>query len=411
MRYFGTLNEREYSGNLKLVYKFGEKNNLKGGFNGKYKTRDYNSVRYYYNLTNINPVILDIYNTDGYLNDKNIESGAISIIKDNQPKYGYNAYNRTVAAFAETDLYCGEKWLFNIGIRGENALQYVDYYNDASMAKRSRLNSWDIFPAINIKYSVTQEQSIRLSLSKTVTRPSFIENSPFLYKESYGSAEMRGNENLRNGYNYNVDIRYEYFANDGALFSVTAYYKYLASPIEMIQESSGGSVVHSFRNAESGIALGAEIEVKKSLLQNLNVSANGSFIYTNVNLPNGGGVYTDVQRSLQGASPYLVNADVVYSPKVGTQKMNLSLVYNLQGPRIQSVGIYGMSNVIQHPLNTVNFTGSLELGKGFTITAKGSNLLNSSIKFTQKIKESGKKVVTEQFKQGVGFEIGMNFKL
>lgn len=411
MRYFGTLNEKECSGNLNLVYKYGERNNLKGGFNGKYKTRDYNSVRYYYNLTNINPVISDIYNTDDYLNDKNIESGAISIIKDNQPKYGYNAYNRTVAAFAETDLYFGDKWLFNIGLRGENALQYVDYYNDASMAKRSRLNSWDIFPAINVKYSVNQEQSLRLSLSKTVTRPSFIENSPFLYKESYGSAEMRGNENLQNGYNYNVDLRYEYIANNGTLFSVTAYYKYLDSPIEMIQESSGGSVVHSFRNAENGMALGAEIEVKRSLLPNLNVSANGSFIYTNVDLPNGGGVYTDAQRALQGASPYLVNADIVYSPEIGKQKLSLSLVYNLQGPRIQSVGIYGMSNVIQQPLNTVNFTGSLELGKGFTITAKGSNLLNSNIKFTQKIKESGKKVVTEQFKQGVGFEIGMNFKI
>lgn len=411
MRYFGTLNEKEYSGNLNLIYKYGEKNNLRGGFNGKYKTRDYNSVRYYYNLTNINPVISDIYSTDDYLNDKNIESGAVSIIKDNQPKYGYDAYNRTGAAFVETELYCGNRWLLNIGIRGENVLQYVDYYNDASMAKRSRLESWNLFPAINIKYAVTEEQSIRLSLSKTVTRPSFIENSPFLYKESYGSAEMRGNENLQNGYNYNVDLRYEYIANNGTLFSVTAYYKFLDSPIEMIQESSGGSVVHSFRNAESGMALGTEIEIKRSVLPNLNVSANGSFIYTNVNLLNGGGVYTDAQRALQGASPYLVNADIVYSPKVGEHKITLSIVYNLQGSRIQSVGIYGMSNVIQQPLNTVNFTGSIELGKGFTVTAKGTNLLDSNIKFTQKIKESGKKVVTEQFKQGVGFEIGMNFKL
>lgn len=410
MRYFGALNEKEYSGNIKLIYKYGSRNSLTGGFNGKYKDRDYNSVRYYYNLTNINPDITDIYNTDDYLNDKNIESGAISIIKDNQPKYGYEAYNRTVAAFAETDIYCGEKLLFNLGIRGENALQYVDYYNDASMAKRSRLNSWDIFPAINVKYSVNKEQTLRLSLSKTVTRPSFIESSPFLYKESYGSAEMRGNEDLKNGYNYNVDLRYEYISGDGALYSVTAYYKYLQSPIERIQESSGGAVVHSFRNADNGMALGAEVEIKRPLLPNLNISANGSFIYTNVDLPSGG-VYTDAQRSLQGASPYLVNADIVYSPMVGEKRLSLSLVYNLQGPRIQSVGIYGMSNVIQQPLNTLNFTGSLELGSGFTITAKANNLTNSDVKFTQKIKESGRKVVTEQFRQGVGFEIGMSFKL
>ena len=158
------------------------------------------------------------------------------------------------------------------------------------------------------------------------------------------------------------------------------------------------------------MALGAEIEIRKALLPNFTVSANGSFIYTNVDLPSGG-VYTDSQRALQGASPYLVNADIVYAPEIGSKKAVFSIVYNLQGPRIQSVGIYGMSNVIQQPLSTVNFNGSIELNKGLTITAKANNLLDSNIKFTQKIKESGKKIVTERFKQGVGFEIGMSFKL
>ena len=35
--------------------------------------------------------------------------------------------------------------------------------------------------------------------------------APFLYQESYGGTQVRGNENLDNGYNYNIDLRYEFF--------------------------------------------------------------------------------------------------------------------------------------------------------------------------------------------------------
>ena len=35
--------------------------------------------------------------------------------------------------------------------------------------------------------------------------------APFLYQESYGSSQIRGNADLKNGYNYNLDLRYEFF--------------------------------------------------------------------------------------------------------------------------------------------------------------------------------------------------------
>ena len=54
--------------------------------------------------------------------------------------------------------------------------------------------------------------------------------APFLYQESYGSAQIRGNEELQNGYNYNFDLRYERFGKDGDMLSVTGYFKYLDSP-------------------------------------------------------------------------------------------------------------------------------------------------------------------------------------
>ena len=96
-----------------------------------------------------------------------------------------------------------------------------------------------------------------------MTRPSFIEMAPFLYQESYGSAQIRGNADLKNGYNYNLDLRYEFFGENGDMFSATAYYKHLEDPIEQIQQLSGGATIHSFQNANNGMAAGLEVEFRK----------------------------------------------------------------------------------------------------------------------------------------------------
>jgi hypothetical protein len=67
--------------------------------------------------------------------------------------------------------------------------------------------------------------------------------APFLYHESYGSAQIRGNEELQNGYNYDFDLRYERFGEDGDVLSVTGYFKYLDRPIERILDLPGGSTL------------------------------------------------------------------------------------------------------------------------------------------------------------------------
>lgn len=411
MRYFGKLNENEIVGDLKLKYAFGTNNYLRLGTSYKTKTRDYSSTRFYYNLQGINPTITDIYNTDDYLNIDNIKNSSIGVSIDNQPKFGYNAASNIASIFADTDYYIGEHILLNIGLRYEISKQWVDYYNDASIKKRSTLNKNDLFPALNLKYTFNREQSLRFALSKTVTRPSFVEMAPFLYKESYGSAELRGNENLQNGYNYNVDLRYEYLPSNNDLISVTAYYKRLKSPIERVQESSGGSAIHSFRNADDGMAAGAELEIRKSILPTLNIGMNVSYMYTNVDLPEGGGVYTDSQRALQGASPYLLNADIRYSPKISKEgTINFTLLYNLQGPRIQTVGIYGMSNIVQLPMHSLDFVWGYNIDKNWILKAQVKNILNCAVSFTQEVKTTGQKVEVERFKRGVDMEIGFSYK-
>lgn len=411
MRYFGSLNEDEWVGDLTASYRFGDNNKLQAGFTYKDKNRDYMGTRFYYNLNKLNPTITDIYDTDSFLNMENVENGSITIDRKKQPKDSYTAGNSIYAGYIATEYYPIAPLLVNLGVRYEISKQWVDYYTDGGKAERSELNKNDLFPSLNMKYQMNKKNSLRFAFSRTVTRPSFIEMAPFLYQESYGSAQIRGNADLQNGYNYNIDLRYELFEKNGDMLSITAYYKHLKAPIERVQTLSGGSAVHSFRNADNGMATGVEIEFRKEIVKDLRFGVNGSYMYTNVKLPEGG-AYTNSQRALQGASPYLANADLTYSPAFSNDRqLSVALLYNLQGPRIHSVGISGLGDIKQQPVHTLNFTGSYRFNRRFAVKLQVNDLLNQDILFKQEVPTTGDKVEVERFRKGTGFEVGFSYDL
>lgn len=413
MRYFGSLDENEYMAALKSEYKIDDKNRLEFGVAYKNKKREYAGTRFYYDITELNKGIdniSDIYNTSGFFTDENFVNGSVSMMKLKQPRDTYNSGSDISSAYINADIYPIVKLLINAGVRYEYSRQFVNYYNDQSRKDKRELNKHDLFPALNVKYDINNSNNLRLSLSRTVTRPSFIEMAPFLYEESYGSAQIRGNENLKNGYNYNVDFRYEMINAKGDLISLTAYYKFLETPIERIQQIAGGATMHSFNNADNGMATGLEIELRKAVTRDLQIGVNGSYMYTNVILPEGG-AYTNSNRALQGASPYLVNADVTYSPKFRNgQQMNFALLYNLQGPRIHAVGVSGLGDVVQQPVHTLNFIAGYKINDRFDVSLKATDLLNRDIIFKQDIPLTGEVMEVERFKKGMKIEIGFSYK-
>ena len=411
-RYFGELQEKEIVGDLRTSYKWGDANLIRVGGTYKSKKRDFESVNFYYDINALNADVTNIYDTNGYLNQENIANGTIKANIDAQPRYNYYAGMDVWAGFAEIEYYPMESLLVNVGLRYEQAKQWVRYWTDGGQEKKTNLDKGDFFPALNLKYSLNETNSLRLSVSRTVTRPSFIEMAPFLYQESYGSAYIRGNNELKNAYNYNIDLRYDFFPkrNNGDMFSVTGYFKKLKSPIEQTQESSGGTVIRSFRNAEDGIATGVEIEFRKELFKNFRIGANGSYMYTNVVLPEGG-VYTDSERALQGASPFLINADLSYTPQLrGESDLTLALVYNVQGPRIETVGIYGTGNIKQQTLHTMDFIASYAINKHLSLRLQMKDLLNNTIRFKQELPATGQKVEVESFRPGTSAEIGVSYR-
>ncbi|MBQ8520183.1 MAG: TonB-dependent receptor, partial [Bacteroides sp.] len=359
------------------------------------------------------PTIGSIYVTSCFLNQETVAYGTIFIERKKQPKDSYLAGNEIIAGYLLTDFYPLEELLVNVGVRYEKSKQWVKYASDGGdwYAKRRDLEKDDLFPALNLKYTLDSKNSLRFSASRTVTRPSFIEMAPFLYQESYGAAQIRGNENLENGYNYNFDLRYELFAENGDMLSITGYFKYLDSPIERIQELNGGATLHSFRNADNGVAGGVEVEFRKQLVKDLRLSANASYMYTNVKLPEGG-AYTNKERSLQGASPILVNADLVYAPMFDNGKrLNLALLYNMQGSRIHAVGVSQLGDIKQQAVHTLNFNASYDLSDRWSLKMQVNDLLGRAVTFKQEVPATGETIEVERYKKGTSFEVGVNLKL
>lgn len=410
MRYWGTLDEAEYNGEVFAGYTLGQTLKLKAGLAGKYKTRDYSAVRFYYDVDGINSVVDEVFKPSVFINPQSISSGLVGIDRSMPPTDAYDASSTIVAGYIDADYNITQDLLLNVGLRYEYSSQIVNYHNDQGIAERSTLIGNDLFPALNLRYNLDRKHNLRLSASRTVTRPSFIEMSPFLYQEAYGSAQIRGNADIRNGYNYNLDLRYEWISG-ADLISMTLYYKYLDSPIERIQMLSGGtSVQHSFQNADNGMAAGVEFEIRKKIVKALNVSANVAYMYTDVILPEGGS-YTDTRRALQGASPWLANADISYTPSFRNgDNLALVLSYNYQGERIHAVGVSGLGNVIQDGLHTMDFIATYNIGEHCTLRLEIDNMFDSTVSFRQEVPSQGTWIGVERYKPGVGAQIGFTYK-
>ena len=206
-------------------------------------------------------------------------------------------------------------------------------------------------------------------------------------------------------------MRYELFGKNGDMLSATGYFKYLESPIERIQELNGGATLHSFRNADNGIATGAEVEVRKQIVRDLKIGANASYMYTNVKLPEGG-AYTNKERALQGASPILVNADITYSPTFNEKHaLNLALIYNLQGSRIHAVGVSQLGDIKQQAVHTLNFNAIYCFDRRWTVKLQVNDLLGRDLVFVQEVPASGESIEVERYKYGSNFELGVSYKL
>jgi len=213
------------------------------------------------------------------------------------------------------------KWRIIWGARLEDYSQKLNSKSDVGDIITVDDKQLDILPSVNLIYSLTKKQNLRLSGSKTLNRPEFRELAPFIFFDNATRFSTAGTPTLKITEIYNADLRYEFFPGSGQLVSLSAFYKKFTNPIEL-QALANNS--NQYKNADSGTNYGVEIDFRVLLgsligtkdtkfLDDLTIFSNLAVIRSKVDISNL--ISTSIDTPLQGQSPYVFNAGLQYLNK------------------------------------------------------------------------------------------------
>lgn len=231
------------------------------------------------------------------------------------------------------------------GVRYESFVQTLDARKGETEYLSLNKPQNDILPSVNLVYSLTSKQNLRISYSKTLNRPEYRELAPFGFYDFTTQFFTQGNDTLKIAKVKNFDVRYEFYPGKGQLFSVSYFRKNFTNPIELKQEINNKTV--TYRNADSAINSGIELEFRtllSSIFTNENTTvfdditlfANTAIIKSVVDVSSISSINTDSSIPLQGQSPFVINVGLQYLNKENGWVFSSNL--NRVGNRIAIAG-------------------------------------------------------------------------
>jgi len=414
-RVYQTLSDYIYTGGGDLTLKI-KQQTIKTGYMIQVKDRMYDAQLFAITLPTDNPTLRELDAASAFL-PQNFGNGT-----DN--KFAFNSIqNRNFRYMANTILNAGFVQFDNKitegvrvvwGLRVENFDQLV-----GSVKKWDPRHTYskvtDYLPGVNATFKVGQKSNLRATVSQTVIRPELRELSALSIYDFELNASVSGNPSLKRTKITNTDLRYELYPSSGEMFTVGVFYKNFENPIESIfQEGTGGSSLFSFQNASKATAFGFEIEGRKKLSKRFTIQGNGSYINSKID-----DASLNVNRPLQGQSPYLINAGLLYD--VVEKGFNITALFNQVGKRIYLVGDIqagaGSPDVFENPRALIDFQVSKKFSDNkaeikFTI----SDILNQRQIFYQNINNDtdynkADDAVRFSRKFGTTFGVTLNYSL
>lgn len=310
-------------------------------------------------------------------------------------QYLNNMYQFVNGGYANINYKPNDTWDILLGGRFENDRSIIRYYKSSENHPENLVKERNLFlPSLAIKKAVNSKNNLRFSFSKTVTRPILIETMPLSYINP-DNTTVYGNKDIKSSDNYNFDLKWEYYPSSKELFSANIFAKKLENPIERSLLPSGNAtgVTETFFNAKSANLFGVELEAIFSLgriaegLQNFTLGTNATFMHSDVErspeqlkteLLNGMTSDQLRKRTLQGASPFTINADLKYEIKDKNNfPTTLSLIYNVSGKKIYAVGGSGTDNFMELPFSQLDFVFQKQFNKNWNLKFNVRNILNS----------------------------------
>lgn len=464
-RYFQSIEDDELNSYLNVNYKVSENINFTVGYNGRTKERRFNNWRYGYEILdkNANPV-LDPLSLNDFFSPTNFSTlwnlqvarnpqGLDAVLGlTNVPQLYENTYQGNLdihAGLFEANITAGN-FLFVPGVRVENWSQFIEYdvINPVPTDPGFRSVQENLFfPSLNIKYALNEDMNLRLAGSLTASYPEFKEAANFVYEEVTqrigGNPDVLGKaDGTGASYSeiFNADLKYEWFPGRNELIAVSVFSKTIKDPINLVVATDATGNQRYFRTGDQADVFGAEIEFRKNLVldadENPLFSLGGNFAYTNTNqdlktisTADGfafGTAFGDrTEAELQGASEFIANADLNYTPTFGNYKPRITTTFSYFSDRIAALGSGGLGDIVEKSVPTLNLIWRNSFGDHFEANLSVKNILNPDVTRVREntntsenpllnrfdLVNSDGDVTLREYKRGINVGLTLKYKL
>jgi hypothetical protein len=385
--YYSNLNDYIYNFGGDVTTNFSllnRKQSVKAGYNFQVKDRLFNARPFSISLPSDNPTLraLDpsqIFAAENFGAAENkFHFDELSGIY-----FRYMANTILNAGFVQLDNNLTDKLRVVWGVRYENYDQLVGSTRKSD-PRFNHSQVGDFLPAVNATYKLNPKSNLRFAVSQTVVRPEFRELTGTAFYDFEVGATIIGNPNLLRTKISNIDLRYEVYQRPGELFTIGAFYKHFKNPIELAFNQTGAGSSSTFNYLDNdkttAKAYGAEIEFRKKLdfmhaFKRFTLATNFSYIYNRVTFGQ-----EELDRPMQGQSPYLINASLQYD--IEEKGFYTTLLFNEVGRRILYVGNEQLPPVWEAPRPLLD----LQIAKKFMddkaqIKLNISDLLNQQARY------------------------------
>jgi TonB-dependent receptor len=338
---------------------------------------------------------------DAILAPGNIGPGGFFVREVSRNSDAYVALQELDAAYLTLDWMWADVMRLSLGVRDESNRQEVRTFslvNPTQVDSEASIQSSDVLPSASATWFIDADSQLRLIYAETVSRPDFRELSTSPFIDPLIDTTSIGNPDLVPAAIKNLDLRYEYYFSPTETFSVALFAKDFSNPIERIQSPATGDVV-TYDNVPAATLYGIEFDLYKSLdfvddwswldvswldwvsWREIFVGANYARIESNVELTREtAGISTNLERPLQGQSPYVANLQVGWQPEHG--EAEATLLYTVAGRRISEVGVFGIPDVYEEPAGQLDFVFARDLWTDWKLKVRLRNLLDPKVEFT-----------------------------
>lgn len=403
-----------YGGVFERPFEFASKNlvgTLSGGWDYYEKGRSYVQTQLALGTTTSSAVDILAGTPESVLTDDNIldpDNGFLLSIGGIGTE-SYLAGETIDAGYGAIDVTWKDTWRVNAGVRWEgwsqlsvpvDPLQFDPAIGKIPLTQEELAAAGktydDYYPAFALTYMRpdfwAERFQLRLGWSLTTARPDLREVTNSTYIDPFTEARVIGNPLLVPSDLMNIDLRAEWFFDNGDNLTISPFYKEIDEPIETIEGAgTDNNLSFTFINGDTAELKGVEVEWFKDLSFTnrwLGNWATGLFTAGNVTwsdseLTVGSNTVslTNDERPLNQQSDLILNLQLGYDSPSGLY--GGVIVYNSYDERLFYAGRNGAPDAYEQPFHSLDFILSWYPSEQMTMKLRLQNLLDDNIEIDQ----------------------------